>query len=61
MRDGRTGHSEYPIHYSMRAQIFYTTGIKAVEDPASSFYSERNDADIQSNRVVLGSALPRPR
>jgi hypothetical protein len=43
MRDGRIGHSEYPIHYSMRAQIFYTTGINAVEDPASSFYSERND------------------
>jgi hypothetical protein len=37
MRDGRTSHSQYPIRYSMRAQIFYTTGINAAEDPASSF------------------------
>jgi len=43
MRDGRTSHSQYLIRYSMRAQIFYTTGINAVEDPARSFYSERND------------------
>jgi len=27
----------------MRAQIFYTTGINAAEDPARSFYSERDD------------------
>jgi hypothetical protein len=45
----------------MRAQIFYITGINAVEDPASSFYSGRNGAATQSNRIVLGGALARPR
>jgi hypothetical protein len=27
----------------MRAQIFYTTGINAAEDPASSFWDERDE------------------
>jgi len=29
----------------MRAQIFYTTGVNALEDPASHFYSERDEVD----------------
>jgi hypothetical protein len=37
MRDGRTSHSQLFDDYSMRAQDFYTTGINALEDPASYF------------------------
>jgi len=29
----------------MRAQIFYTTGINALEDPADHYFSVRDDAD----------------
>jgi hypothetical protein len=53
MRDGRTSHSQLSDDYSMRAQIFYTTGINALEDPASHFYSERDDVNTLSNQNAL--------
>jgi hypothetical protein len=39
MRDGRTSHSQLSDDYSMRAQIFYITGINALEGPAAIILS----------------------
>jgi hypothetical protein len=53
MRDGRTSHSQLSDDYSMRAQIFYTTGINALEDPASHYFPVRDDSDTESNQSAL--------
>jgi hypothetical protein len=37
----------------MRAQIFYTTGINALEDPASYYFPVRDDSDTESNQSAL--------
>jgi hypothetical protein len=53
MRDERTSHSQLSDDYSMRAQIFYTTGINALEDPASHYFPMRDNADTESNQAAL--------
>jgi hypothetical protein len=37
----------------MRAQIFYTTGINELEDPASHYFPVRDDANTESNQTAL--------
>jgi len=35
----------------MRAQNFYTTGVKALEDQRALFYLERDEMDTESNHL----------
>jgi hypothetical protein len=53
MRDERTSHSQLSGDYSMRAQIFYTTGINALEDPARHYFPMRDNGDTESNQAAL--------
>jgi hypothetical protein len=53
MRDGRTSHSQLSDDYSMRAQIFYITGINVLEDPARHYFSVRDDAATESCQTGL--------
>jgi hypothetical protein len=37
----------------MRAQIFYTTRINALEDPARHYFPVRDNADTENNQAAL--------
>jgi hypothetical protein len=52
MRDERTSHSQLFDDYRMRAQNFYITHINALEDPASSFYPQRDELATESSHVM---------